>query len=59
MTTTQYADNITTVTNIELIGFRYLYGIVVGTAVTVAAAAAGVALAHVVISRCMANYLKA
>lgn len=36
----------------------YLYGIVAGTAVTVAAAAAGVALAHQLISRCMANYLK-
>ena len=37
---------------------RYLYGIVAGTAVTVAAAAAGVALAHQLISRCTANYLK-
>lgn len=38
--------------------FRYLYGIVAGTAVTVAAAAVGIALAHLVISHCMANYLK-
>ena len=37
---------------------RYLYGIVAGTAVTVVAAAASVALAHLIISRCMANYLK-